>query len=235
MIDNILDGIPEDAVMYLVNALAFDGQWQEMYNEHQVRRGEFTGEDGIVQEAELMYSTEEKYLEDELAEGFLKYYAGNKYAFAALLPREGISVREYAESLTGQQLYEMLCNPVETEVYAAIPKFQAEYGVSLNGILQEMGITDAFDENKADFSGIGLSEGGNIFISKIMHKTFIEVDERGTKAGAATIVEMNDGAAVISEPKIVYLDRPFLYMIVDCETNVPVFIGVVMSLNMETQ
>ena len=80
--------------------------------------------------------------------------------------------------------------------------------------------------------GLGTSTGGNIYISRVLHKTFISVGEKGTKAGAATVVEMKDGAAAEStEPKEVYLDRPFVYMLVDCENNIPFFIGTMMDVN----
>ena len=78
----------------------------------------------------------------------------------------------------------------------------------------------------ADFSGLGTSTGGNISITRVLHKTFISVAEQGTRAGAATVVEMNDGCAPeFEEPKYVTLDRPFVYMLIDRETNVPFFIG----------
>ncbi len=94
MIKDILDQIPEDAVMYLINALAFDAEWQDIYREYQMKEGQFTTEDGTVRDVKLMYSTENRYLHDDKAEGFIKYYKDRKYAFAALLPNEGVSVSE---------------------------------------------------------------------------------------------------------------------------------------------
>lgn len=231
MIDNILDNIPEAAVMYLVNALAFDAEWQEIYYEHQVRAGEFTMEDGTKQDVQLMYSMEQGYMEDDKAEGFIKYYADRKYAFVALLPKEGITVSEYVSSLTGDSLHAMLTNVTDRNVNAAIPKFESEYSLVMNDVLIDMGMENAFDVEKADFTGLGSSDNGNLYISQVRHKTYIAVDERGTKAGAATIVEMAEGAEMeIEEPAKIYLDRPFVYMIVDCEEMVPVFIGAVRSV-----
>jgi serpin B len=93
-----------------------------------------------------------------------------------------------------------------------------------------MGITDAFDSDRADFFDLGQYAGGNIFINRVLHKTFIAVDEKGTKAGAATVVEMVTGSAAMQEPPTVYLDRPFVYMLIDCETNLPIFIGTVVDI-----
>ena len=213
--------------MYLVNALAFEGEWEEIYREDQVREGEFTRADGTVQQVEMMYSQENQYLQDEHASGFLKYYAGRKYAYAALLPEEGMDAAEYLLSLDGERLCRILANPVEVHVQAWIPRYESSYSAELGDILQNMGIRDGFDSSRADFSGIGHSANGNIFISRVVHKAYIAVDEKGTKAGAATAVQMEGGGAMMEdEIRFVYLDRPFVYMIIDCESGVPVFMGI---------
>lgn len=229
MIPEILNEIPQDTVMYLVNALAFDAEWQSVYEENQVRDGIFTREDGTAQDMEMMYSTEYTYLQDTQAQGFVKYYHDAKYAFAALLPDEGISLADYTASLTGERLHDLLTNPSRTTVETAIPKFEAEYSILLNDVLKSLGMTDAFDSGTADFSGLGTSPDGNLFISRVIHKTFIAVGEQGTRAGAATVVEVDRESAMDGpdERKTVYLDRPFVYMIIDCEENLPVFIGTV--------
>ena len=233
MIKDILDQIPEDAVMYLVNALAFDAEWQNIYNEYQIQDGKFTTEDGTVRDVELMYSNENKYLNDDKAEGFIKYYANRKYAFAALLPNEGVSVSEYIASLDGKHLHDLLSDAKTTPVDAAIPKFETEYKVEMSEILKKMGMPDAFDGTLADFSKLGsTTDGKNIFINRVIHQTYINVDGKGTKAGAATVVEMTKESAMepMDPPKQVYLDRPFVYMLIDCETNLPFFIGTMMDV-----
>lgn len=232
MIENILDKISEDAVLYLVNALSFDAEWQSIYRENQVRDGVFTKEDGTVQQVEMMYSEEYTYLEDEKATGFLKYYSGRKYAFVALLPKEGITVADYVETLTGEHLAELLKNPSAESVYAGIPKFETEYSVTLNDVLVQMGMTDAFDPMQADFTSMAtVPPDRNIYISRVLHKTFISVDEKGTKAGAATVVEMmKTTSARREDPKQVYLDRPFVYLLIDCENNEPFFMGTMMDM-----
>ena len=232
MIPEILDDISGDAVMYLVNALAFEAEWSEIYEKNQVREGEFTKEDGSKQNVDFMYGTEGTYFEDENAIGFMKMYKGGKYAFVAMLPNEGVDVSEYIASLDGESLNALLANPQYGTVHTSIPKFETEYSVEMSEILKDMGMTEAFDMYNADFEGLGTSTGGNIYISRVLHKTFISVGEKGTKAGAATIVENKDGAAAEpTEPKEVYLDRPFVYMLVDCENNIPFFIGTMMDVN----
>ena len=231
MIPEILQQLPDEAVMCLVNALAFEAEWSQPYEEMQVRDGVFTREDGTEQAAEFMYSDEGYYLADDMATGFMKYYKGYKYAFAALLPNEGVSVDEYLASLDGESLHTMLANPQSDTVFAAIPKFEVEYGTELSEVLSGMGMDDAFDPERADFGSLGTSDSGGLYISQVIHKTFIAVAEKGTKAGAATAVVMAEGDALIEEPKEVYLDRPFVYMLVDCENGTPFFIGIMMDVS----
>ena len=232
MIPEVLDRIPEDAVMYLVNALAFEAEWPKPYEKHQVRDGKFTKEDGSGQNVEFMYSTEGVYLEDENASGFIKYYKGAKYAFAAMLPHEGVSVSDYVASLDGASLSAMLADPQYTTVYTSIPKFEAEYSAELSEILEGMGMPRAFDAENAEFGRLGVFSEGNIYISRVLHKTFISMGEKGTRAGAVTVVEMSGESAALDprEPKQVYLDRPFVYMLIDCENSIPFFIGTMMSV-----
>ena len=158
--------------MYLINALAFEAEWQKIYNKGRVREGVFTKEDGTRQNVELMYSEEYEFLKDEKATGFIKYYADRKYAFVALLPDEGVTVSDYVDSLTGERLRELLTDPKPVQVNAAIPKFEIEYSVKMNEILKGMGMVDAFDYEAADLSGIGSSSRGNLFISRVLHKTY---------------------------------------------------------------
>ena len=234
MIPEIIDEIPDEAIMYLVNALAFDAKWADEYEEHQIREGRFTMEDGTRQDVDMMHSEEYTYLEDDMATGFIKYYKDRKYAFVAMLPNEGVSVSQYVDSLTSEHLRELLNNPQDLTVFASIPKFETEYDIEMSEVLQEMGMTDAFDYRVADFSKLGTYnvDGMNICINRVLHKTFISVSEQGTRAGAATAVEMvAEGAMEIVEFKEVVLDRPFVYMLIDCETNLPFFIGTMMNVN----
>ncbi len=231
MIKNILDKIPAEAVMYLVNAVAFDAEWNNIYKEYNVHSGEFTNEQGEKATVDFMHSEEDYYLEDEYATGMLKHYAGREYAFAALLPKEGVSVAEYVQTLSGTGIQKMLGEARTISVGVKLPKFTCESDYSMADILSEMGMPDAFGA-KADFTGIGsVPEGEHLSISRVLHKAKIEVDERGTKAGAATMVEVvTESALEPREYKEVFLDRPFVYMIIDCETNLPIFMGTVMGL-----
>ncbi len=231
MIDNVIDNIPEDAVMYLVNALCFDAEWEEKYNEYQVNEGNFSCLNGNTKTVDFMSCNVSDYISDDTTTGFIKYYAGRKYAFAALLPNENITLSDYVASLTGEKISKLLTERKKgVEVITKTPKFETEYSSLLNGTLFDMGIKKAFDGELADFSKLGRSENGNIYINRVIHKTYISVNESGTKAGAATVVEMLNEGACPADMYFVTLDHPFVYMLIDCENDLPLFIGTLTNI-----
>lgn len=241
MIEEILDEIPEDAVMYLVNALAFEGEWESAYTQADVWDGIFTTQEGEAQQVAMMHSHEHIYLQDrgstgleEGGIGFVKPYAGGKYAFMVLLPDQGLSVREYVDRLTGERLREVLRQSIHCPVVAAMPKFESGSDVKLKEALETLGMTLAFDENLADLSGLGTCAQGNLFVNRVLHKTYISVAEQGTRAGAATAVEVNgESAMVLDKFQEITLDRPFVYAVVDLEHQMPLFLGTVMEVKSE--
>ena len=233
MIPEILSELRDETMMVLVNALALEAEWEEPYRSDQVwEQRFFYTEDRGKQYADLMYAAEWHYLKDENAQGFWKPYKGGRWAFAALLPDRG-TLAEYLDSLTGERLYALLSEAEEREVFTAIPRFEGDWGAELSESLRAMGMTDAFEPGLADFTGLGVSELGPLFISQVLHRTHISVDEKGTKAGAAAAVLAESGAdAPAPDPTPeVYLDRPFLYMLVDTERNLPAFIGTVTDMS----
>jgi len=229
MIPEILNTIDSNAVMYLINALCFDAKWDEPYEKHQIRDFSFTSIDNSEQIVPMMFSDEHYYLDDGKATGFIKDYKDGAYRFAALLPNEDVGIYDYISGLTYDALIRTLSNAENTKVETAIPKFEGEYDIFLNDILKEMGMSSAFDSGAADFSKMGASGNGNLYIDFVLHKTYISIDEAGTKASAVTNIAMKESASMIE--KQVLLDRPFIYMILDSNTNLPLFIGTVMNIN----
>ena len=226
MIDAIVDEIDPEAVMYLVNALSFAADWQEQYEEYQMRPGVFHSENGEL-EVTMMRSEERSYISGEGFTGFMKPYEGGRYAFAALLPDEGSSLDALAASLSGDMLSAVLANAEDTPVQTAMPSFTGRCDMRLDGVLRALGMTDAFDPDSADFTGMGRSDTGRLYINTVMHSTYIELNAHGTRAAAVSIVGGGDGADAPMETRSVILDRPYLYMIVDTEYNLPLFIGTV--------
>lgn len=224
MIQDILKEIPGDAVMYLINAMAFDAEWETPYTSIQIHDTEFFPEEGDAQTVEMMYNREGIYLSDDSATGFLKPYKEG-YAFAALLPPEGTAIEDYISEMSGEDFLKLLDNASQEPVDTGLPKFTGETKLSMNEILKALGMELAFDPEKVDFAGMGTYTGGNIYIGNVLHNTYIDVDEVGTRAGAATVVEMDAGGTMETVPSVI-LNRPFLYAIVDTEANLPIFLGI---------
>ena len=230
-IENIVDEIPHDTMLYLINALAFEAEWETPYEKSDVSSGTFTNFEGTEQTAEMMYSDENKYISGDNVTGFIKPYMGN-YSFVALLPDENVSLEEYAAGLDGKTFRNLINNAIDATVHTATPKFNSGFSAELSDILQNMGMKDAFSDT-ADFTNMG-DWDNPVYIDRIIHKTFISVDENGTKAGASTVVAITEEAAPEPQQKTytVTLDRPFMYAIVDDTTGMPVFIGTLTDIQM---
>lgn len=227
MIDEILDEISDDAVMYLINAIVFDAEWDRIYNKSDISKDEFTNIDGSKVSVDMMASEEMKFISDEMARGFIKPYKNGDYSFVAILPDENIAINDYIDTLTGESFMNLIERAEDRGVNAHLPQFSYDYKIKMNDALKDMGMKQAFDSG-ADFSKLGKSTRGNIYIHEVLHKTFISVDERGTKAGAVTKVEITDESAF--EGEYVVLNRPFVYAIIDNSTKLPIFIGTVVEL-----
>ncbi|MGI6782039.1 MAG: serpin family protein [Acholeplasmataceae bacterium] len=225
MIKKILDAIEPDDIMFLINALVFDSKWDKPYKEDEIFKSKFTSINNVKQDVEMMRSEEAYYLIDENTEGFIKPYKDNHYSFVALLPSQLINIYDYINGLTKESLTNLLNNAKNAYVLATMPKFSYEYEIRLNKTLKELGMPTAFNPSLADFSKLGKSNLGNIYIGEVLHKTFISVDELGTKAGAVTSVGMKLTSCPAGYK--IDLDRPFVYMIIDNTTKLPIFIGVV--------
>ena len=232
MIDKMLNDDAFDGggnALMLINTLLFDAKWDEPYRETQVRDGVFTTESGNEKKVSMMYSGESIYLEDENVTGVVKPYADGKYSFVGLLPKDGVSISQLAESFDGEKITALLESASEATVTTAIPEFSYDYGLEMSDTLRSMGLERVFMPN-GDFTDMFESNSG-FYVSKVLHKTRIEVSPNGTKAAAATSITVNEGcAAPVEPPKEVILDRPFVYMIVDTETDLPIFIGAVTDI-----
>jgi serpin B len=229
LIEQMLDEIPEDAIMYVINTILFDAEWAIVYDEEGVRNREFTNYNNQLPITEFMHSSEYSFIQGNDATGFIKPYHSGRYSFAAILPDEHIDIFDYVATLSGEEFLNLIGNARPARVVTALPKFNYEYEILMNEMLIAMGMKDAFCEWTANLSRIGNARG-NLFVSKVLHKANITVDERGTKAGAATVVEISERTSVLPPPHYVILDRPFVYAIIDNATNLPLFIGTFLAI-----
>lgn len=231
MIPEILDNLKEDEMICLINAIAFDGEWENPYESYQVKPEKFYSENGGYKEIPFMTSTVSHYFEDADTTGFIKMYKGGKYGFVAFLPKEGMTMQQYLDTLTLEKYSDMMKNiTTEFAVYTKIPKFSMTYKKDLKDSLVKMGMELPFN-SQADFSKMAETENKNLYISRILHSTKIMVNETGTKAGASTAATMKTESAIEEsrELKEVVLNRPFIYVIMDMETKTPIFLGIMME------
>lgn len=232
MIKKLVNRLDADDMTVLANAVAFQDKWTEPYSKSQVKKENFTLENGTKKKMNLMYSKEESYFHDDMATGFAKPYKSG-YKFVAILPNEGVTVKEYLDKMSGDSFAAFLESEEEARVNAVMPAFKSEYSVDdMVSVLKKMGIEDLFDSSSADLSGMGDAGGQNLFVGDIIHKTFIEVDREGTKAAAVTgvIVKATSMMPAPLNEYTVRLDRPYIYAIIDEETQIPVFMGTMMGV-----
>jgi serpin B len=213
--------------MVLTNAIYFKGAWSNQFEEKDTEDGSFTLADGSTTTVPFMHGnfTLSALVNEQLSAVRLPYEGGN-YAMAAIMPQGDFA--EFESQLTAADL-EQLLNSIQSSsamVDLSMPKFQAESRFGLGEILAGLGMPDAFDAQKADFSG--MTGKPDLMISSILHQATIEVNEEGTEAAAATAVAMS----VTSMPGQSYtirLDKPFIYVIYETTTNTITFMGRVVN------
>lgn len=220
-IPSILDRLSKDSMLVLLNALTFDAQWQAQYLESSVTEGKFNAADGTVQTASYLHSEERSYLDDGMATGFMKPYEGGRYSYVALLPNEDVSMEDYLASLTGAKLLDTVANASLENVAVTMPKLKTETKMELNQPLCDMGMSAPFG-NTADFSALA---NRWLYIDTALQKTYLEVDENGTRAAAATSIIISNYTMMLT--KSVCLDRPFVMGIYDSQTQSFLFLGVI--------
>lgn len=238
MVNDMLSDIPPEAVIYLINTVMFDAEWEYPYEKSDViNKRIFTAENGKKQEVTMLKHRTNTWMKFGLGktEGIVRRYK-NGYSFAAILPLEGVSINAALSSFTGSDFVNAVlptavdptCGTGLYPVDVYLPKFDFECKFTLSDILSDMGMPSAFSVKDADFSNMGMSFGENIFIGEVYHNTYISLDELGTRAGAATIVEMAEGSA--QEPfglTTMDFNRPFIYVIFETSSGTPLFIGTV--------
>jgi len=221
---------PEETACLLVNALYLKNSWLSEFSPNATHSRDFHHAGGSDSRTDFLskHDATLSYLQGEGAQGVVLPYDDGRLAFFALLPDlypDSPDLGEWLNNLEGNDLAELI-NSREDALFLsfAMPKFQAEWNGDLTDILPELGLEDAFDAARADFSSLGDSPEG-YYIAQVIHAARIEVNEKGTEAAAATVVAANGGGMPPQEGITLILDRPFLYGIVDLDTGVPLFLG----------
>jgi serpin B len=224
-IQDMLDFIPGNAIMYLINAIYFNATWKYEFDKSENYHGDFQLDDGNIQEVEYMrisgnfqYSSNEDFTAVELP------YGDSAFSMVVMLPSYTNSMADLVSVLDMAKWDLWFESSRFTGVQIDLPKFKYEFKSLLNGPLTELGLDEAFTP-EADFSRI--TPDTDIWISRVIHQTFIDVQEEGTEAAAATIVEMveRSSAGGAGSPIPFKADRPFLYLIKENSTGAIVFMG----------
>ena len=225
-IEKMLTEIPPDAVMYLINAIYFKGNWTYPFDENLTGDDDFYLLDGSTKKVPMMTQEENfPYYRGDNFSAVKLPYGQEKMAMYIILPDEGTGVDSVIESLDAERWNEIKDSFYGSQVSLTMPKYKMEYGIKLlNDALAELGMGIAFGQ-EADFSGIS----PDIFISRVLHKAVIEVNEKGSEAAAATVVEMMKSAAPIDEIIEFKVDRPFFFVITDDRTGSILFMGKVVE------
>ena len=218
-IKDMLDYIPTNAVMYLINAIYFNATWKYQFDPEDTFTDDFHLEGGGTHQADFMqiegsfsYTGQEKFRAVELP------YGDSAFSMVVLLPNAEVDIDELVADLSAENWDAWMNSSYPANVVVELPKFKYGYKQLLNDPLTSLGLGIAFTDG-ADFSNI--TPGGGIYISRVIHQTFIDVNEEGTEAAAATIVEMIES----SGPATFRADRPFLYMIKENSTGALLFMG----------
>ncbi len=223
-IKNMLDAIPDAAVMYLINAIYFKAEWRYRFDENETKPRPFYLANGSEIQTPTMYGEKiavTRYRADKFQLVSLPYGNG-QYNMSIVLPNQGESLNDVIGNLNQQQFDDYLSNAdsITTGIY--LPKFKMEFKTLLNDVLSDMGMGIAFSDN-ADFSNL-FDQSLALKISRVLHQTFLEVNEKETEAAAATIVEIVVTSAG-PDHSFIEFNRPFAFFISEKHSNAILFAG----------
>ncbi|XP_051825910.1 serpin B6-like [Antechinus flavipes] len=224
----IKDSINPRTSLILVNAIYFKGKWEEKFDKSRTREKMFKISKEKQKPVQMMFLKSQfrtTYIQDVSTQILVMPYVGGQMDMVILLPDENTDLKMLEQELTPEKLTDWLkperMDMIEIDVF--LPRFKLEENLDMKSILQKLGMSDAFDMSKADFSGI--SSGKDLFLSKVLHKAYVEVNEEGTEAAAATAAKL---VAYCSCPYFL-VDHPFLFLIRDNSSKTILFWGKVIS------
>jgi serpin B len=224
-IDKIVDGpIASDVVMYLINAIYFNGSWTTRFDKSQTRPDQFTTVSGTPAPIVMMRRTDTvRVAETADAQVLDLPYGGGAFSMTILLPKPGKSIGAAVSSLTAESWQAAVSNTTARSVELQMPKFSLRWEALLNDPLQALGMRQAFEGGRANFSRMSSTAGDRLYISRVKQKSFVDVHEEGTEAAAATSVEVRVTCAC--GPQVIRVDRPFVFAIRERLSGTIIFLG----------
>ena len=219
--------IDADTAMVLTNAIYFNALWQSEFDPADTFDRDFTRADGSTVSVPLMHAMENyNYFKGGNYEAILLPYKEAGMSMIALVPPAG-DFAAFEQSLDAAVFNEAISGLSNTLVDLALPRLEFEAPLGLKSHLEALGMPLAFSEIEADFSGIRAE--GELFISDVLHKAFVKVDEKGTEAAAATAVTIGVTSAAPAAEIILHLDRPYVFAIYDNTGKTVLFLGRVLD------
>ncbi|MGH2642901.1 MAG: serpin family protein [Chitinophagaceae bacterium] len=224
-IKTIIQNIDPDDIMYLINAVYFKGQWKYSFDPNKTQNKPFyTIGNGVVQTPFMTQTATFKYMADDSAQCIELPYGNGDFNMYVLLPNQPISLQGFISNLNENTLSSYLSTTDSLTIQLQLPRWEYSYEVQdMKPELTSMGMGNAFT-SQANFSNMYPPAAG-AYISKVIHKTYIEVNEQGTEAAAATAVGMATYSLDPDLPMVMDVNRPFLYVIAEKNTGVILFIG----------
>ena len=214
-------------VMFLINAIYFKGDWERPFDPDRTRTESFTLADGATVDVPMMQADDDfLHLETESFQAVDLRYGRSAFCMTVVVPKGDHDLDDLIAQLDADSWASWVEGFEQHRIVLGLPRFQLEWEATLNNQLQAMGMVDAFDEGRADFSRFiepGAVLPGNLYVTEVKQKTFIDVNEEGTEAAAATSV----GIGVTSMPPMIRADRPFLFAIRERFSGTVLFIGAV--------
>lgn len=222
MIPTLIDDVKTDAVAYIINAIYFKGLWTNKFDKSNTSKTAFTKADGNTSEVSMMHQKNDfKYYSNDVCQALSLDYGNGSYSMQILLPNDGKTTDDIITTMQSLNWKNFVNSMSSREVSAYIPKFTIEYGGEMNKTLNQLGIKTMFTTS-ADFSKFS---NADVYVSKVVQKAKIEVDEQGTKAAAATYAEMELTSPGPGSSITFYADHPFIYVITEHSTGTICFIG----------
>lgn len=225
-IPSIIDEIKDDHVMFLINAIYFKGAWQDRFDKSRTENAPFRALDGSSASVPLMHRSGKMRIAWDPAYTAVDLLYGNSaFAMTVVLPAEGTDVNSVVESLTEAKWKSLEGSISERQALLYLPRFRLDWKRELNEDLKALGMQIAFTDGEADFTRMS-PVGDRLFITEVIQKTFVDVNEEGTEAAAATSV----GVGVTSAPAAVRVDRPFIFVIRERFSGTILFMGKIAKL-----
>ena len=220
------DPIDPGLVMFLINAIYFKGDWTHQFDKGLTRDADFALPDGTTKQVETMFhesAAEVRTFSDDLVRVVDLPYGGDAFSMTVLVPRSGLDVEDVVSALDGDRWRTIVDGLNDDARIVGMPKFKLEYEIELKSVLSALGMEVAFGAG-ANFSKI--RPENDLFISKVKHKTFVDVNEEGTEAAAVTSVEI--GVTSVG-PGPFLVDRPFVFVIRERFSGSIIFVGKILD------